>query len=168
MSIKLETDIESLIAILSQTGEYVKKGVASKMLEGGRKMRNKARDYAPVDEGNLEDAITLEHDRSGIHGRRQVFVFVDESHPVENREGHTVGEYAMRMHEGDYNLGDKSLAKQAALGVTVGPKYLERAAEDTTSETVSSMLGEARKRLLVEKGYSTLDLSSEYDSEEDY
>lgn len=168
MGIKLETDVDNLIAILKQTGEYVKKGVAHKMVEGGARMRDRAKQYAPVDEGNLEDAITMEHDRSGINGRTQVFVFVDENHPVENRDGHTVGEYAMRMHEGVYNLGEKSLSKEASLGVTVGPKYLERAADDTTSETVTSMLGEARKRLLVEKGGSLSNLDSELDYEDDY
>ncbi|CAB4122127.1 Bacteriophage HK97-gp10, putative tail-component [uncultured Caudovirales phage] len=166
MGIKLDTDIDSLIAILSQTGEYVRKGVAKKMVEGGVKMRDKAKDYAPVDEGNLEDAITVQHDRAGINGRTKVYVFVDESHPVDNRDGHTVGEYAMRMHEGSYNLGEKSLAKQAGLGVTVGPKYLERAADDTTSETVSSMLSEARHRLLIEGKGVASSIDSEYDDEE--
>lgn len=168
MAISLETDINALILILTQTGDYVKKGVASKMLEGGYKMRDKARDYAPVDLGNLEKAIKLEHDRAGIHGRREVTVYVDEGMSVEGREEHTVAEYAMRMHEGSYNLGKKSLEKESALGVQVGPKYLERAADDTTAETVGSMLSEARKRLLVERGHSVPDMSSDYESEEDY
>jgi hypothetical protein len=166
MGIKLDTDIDSLIAIISQTGEYVKKGVAKKMIEGGRNMREKAKDYAPVDEGNLEQAITMETDRSGINGRTNVFVFVDENYPVDDRSGHTVGEYAMRMHEGIYKLGQKSLAKQGTLGVTVGPKYLERAADDTTSQTVSSMLSEARSRLLIQsRGFSSGD-DSDYEDDE--
>ena len=39
-------------------------------------------------------------------------------------------DYAIAMHEWDYNPGERSKAKQAATGETVGRKYLERALQD--------------------------------------
>jgi hypothetical protein len=36
-------------------------------------------------------------------------------------------DYAIAMHEWDYELGEQSQRKEAASGVTVGQKYLERA-----------------------------------------
>lgn len=168
MGIKLDTDINALVTILKQTGERVQRGVAQKMVDGGRAMRDRAREYAPVDLGNLEHAIKMQSDRTGIHGRTQVYIFVDEGMEVRGRPGHLVGEYAMIMHESDYNLGLKSQAKAAALGVHVGPKYLERAANDMIDGTVSSMLREARRLLSIERGASFDSYDGEMDYEEDY
>ncbi len=39
-------------------------------------------------------------------------------------------DYAMVMHAGEYNLGPASAQKQAASDVTVGRKFLERAATE--------------------------------------
>lgn len=50
----------------------------------------------------------------------------------------TVGfytEYAAKMHEGDkYRLGAQSLLKQAHYGVTVGRKFIERAATEAAEQ----------------------------------
>lgn len=38
--------------------------------------------------------------------------------------------YAVQMHEGEYNLGPNSLAKQARVNVTVGNRFITRAIDE--------------------------------------
>lgn len=120
--------VEALLTKLSQTGERAVRGVSEEIKEGAKDIQDLARLQAPVDEGNLEDAIKVEVDRSGINGRIQAYVYVDSDHEAD--EGKTVGDYAPRMHEGTYNLGPRSRIKQSAAGVVVGRKFLERAVDD--------------------------------------
>lgn len=42
--------------------------------------------------------------------------------------------YAAVMHEGDYNLGERSEEKQFEMGVVVGRKYLTRAIDDNAKK----------------------------------
>jgi hypothetical protein len=49
--------------------------------------------------------------------------------------------YARKMHEGRYNLGPGSRAKQASAGVEVGRKYLDRA-YDENRDAVDRQLAE--------------------------
>lgn len=74
---------------------------------------------APKDEGMLEESIAKE---LGVTAEGQVArVMV----PV-NAPG---AAYAIAMHEDQYQLGEKSQAKQASAGVEVGRKYLTRGVE---------------------------------------
>lgn len=74
---------------------------------------------APKDEGMLEESIVKE---LGVTAEGQVArVMV----PV-NAPG---AAYAISMHEDQYQLGEKSQAKQASAGVEVGRKYLTRGVE---------------------------------------
>lgn len=120
--------VDSLLAKLSQTGERAVRGVSEEIKEGAKDIQDLARLQAPVDEGNLEDAIKVEVDRSGINGRIQAYVYVDSDQ--DTGDGRTVGEYSNYMHEGTYNLGPRSQIKQSAAGVVVGRKFLERAVDD--------------------------------------
>jgi len=98
--------------------------------KGATEIQKLARKYAPVDRGNLEDAIKV----MGFEKRGRAYasyhVGVDDSHPVPERPDKVVGDYALEMHESEYELGPKSQEKAERLGVEVGPKYLERAMED--------------------------------------
>lgn len=143
MGMKITSDFESLMTIIRQGGERVVRGVSTQMKKEGEEIQKLAREYAPVDEGNLEDAITVEADRSGVRGRTVVYVYVDENHPAHMT---TVGQYAMRMHEGEYRLGPGSQAKDAGRGV-VGPKFLERAVDERSPMIMPSLLESARKVL---------------------
>jgi len=64
--------------------------------------------------------------------------------PVNSPASH----YAVKMHETEYNLGKNSIAKQAKVGVTVGPKYITRAIldnKDKIREIVWAALDKANK-----------------------
>ena len=64
--------------------------------------------------------------------------------PVNSPASH----YAVKMHETEYNLGKNSLAKQAKVGVTVGPKYITRAVQDNRQkicECIWAALDKANK-----------------------
>ena len=74
---------------------------------------------APVDEGMLVSSITKEVGASAEGQIARIMI------PV-NAPG---AAYALAMHEDQYQLGEKSLAKQASAGVEVGRKYLTRGAE---------------------------------------
>jgi hypothetical protein len=145
MGVKV-SGIEALIAALSQTGQKAERGVADVMRKGAKEIQDLARRQAPRDTGNLEKAIKVEEDRSGKNGRVQVYVYVDGSEADEN--GRPIDEYAMQMHEGQYNLGDKSRAKQAAdAGAIVGNKFLERAV-DKIGPSLTRKVSDAVKETL--------------------
>ncbi len=104
------------------------------MLEEAEKIRDLAKEFAPVDDYNLVEAIQTDiesRDASGRFKRKEVTVFVDME--KANDDGTKVGDYAMLIHEylqpygsGDLNLGKKSQQKDAGRRV-VGGKFLERA-----------------------------------------
>ena len=56
-------------------------------------------------------------------------------------------DYAVVRHEEDYKLGAKSIAKQAATGVTVGKKYIERALEENTAAFSTYIIARLKKAL---------------------
>jgi hypothetical protein len=138
--IKVHTDIGNLVAELRQVTQKAVRGVSDVIREEGEIIAELARDYAPVDQGNLESAIKVREERTGYNRRYEVDVYIDPDVPapeldakgniVKGTEGKTVGDYAMEMHEGDYNLGIGSRQKADALGVKVGPKFLERAVDE--------------------------------------
>lgn len=99
-----------------------------KMERIARDVAADARDYAPIDEGDLEGAIVVAEDKTFAatgRSRTRYTVGVDESRDVNRGDGR-LGIYAVEMHEGSYELGPRSREK-AARGKAVGPKYLERA-----------------------------------------
>jgi hypothetical protein len=126
--------LQELTASLRNVADMSSRGVRDALEHGAEDIQKLARLYAPVDEGNLEDSIKIDgtRDVSSQPGRKMFMVYVDLSHPAEG--GRSVGEYAERMHETSYNLGPKSAAKEDAIGMMVGPKYLERAVEDLEDE----------------------------------
>lgn len=120
---------------LVRTEQRTTKALLRHMRNSAILIRDLAREYAPVDQGDLENAIVATEAPEVSFGRkRQVaFVGVDSSvlGPGYNRWGFR---YDIHMHEGAYKLGPLSQAKQDASGKTVGPKYLTRACEDLKPE----------------------------------
>lgn len=112
----------------------VQKGSLLALREAANLVVMAAKLNAPVDEGDLEGAISAIEERNrtslGRFGVTVIKVGVDTSKlDLGSRNGY---DYSIRMHEDpDYKLGPLSEAKQATLGgVTVGYKYLERALKD--------------------------------------
>jgi len=134
MGMKISFDARAIVAKLTQIGEHAEKRGAEALRKGAHEIRNRARAYAPLEHGGLEHAIQVYSDRSGINRRRVYYVYIDPDMPELDAGGkptsRKVGRYMMMMHEGSYNLGKRSLAKEASSGVSVGPKFLERAADE--------------------------------------
>ena len=150
------TGIEELAVMLQQTGAKAQKGVSEQMKREAIKIRDLARKFAPVDYGNLEDAIQLGEDGgerddfSGRFTRKSYTVFIDMEHPAE--EGKVVGDYAYLMHEhlmpyGPFKLGEHSLAKQAGQTEMVGGMYLDRAVDQVTEGMMRRLIDVARTYL---------------------
>jgi hypothetical protein len=120
--------------------ERTNRAALKAMREGAEKVVDLARKQAPIDEGNLEEAITSEESRTGINGRTVIAVGVNEDVEVMHRPGKTVGDYATEMHEGlypgsKYDLGPRSQDKQRANpDIMVGGKFLERAVDELAPE----------------------------------
>lgn len=96
----------------------------------------KAKKMAPVDEHNLEDAITKQVGYEGSRRRLAIDVVIQ---PVVN--GVRVEDYATYMHEGDYELGEKSQVKNDSQAEQVGPGFLTRAAEPEREKLQERWIG---------------------------
>lgn len=139
------TGVEDLLATLQQTGQRAERGVSGEIRQGAEDIKDLAIMQAPVDEGNLENAIKVQVDRSGIRGRIQAYVFVDGDEDAG--DGKKVEDYATLMHEGVYQLGEKSQQKNAAVGGGVGRKFLERAVDELAPD-IMNRVRNAMKRVL--------------------
>lgn len=117
--------------LLEQRGERAVKGVSDMMQDNGERIRDTARDFAPVLTHELEKSIKKNTTYTGINRRAEVEVFIDESTPA--------GAYAARVHEGLMPFGkggmgtvggsdphSLSMEKDAGRGV-VGGLFLTRA-----------------------------------------
>lgn len=129
-------------------------------------LADKARAMAPVDYGDLKEAIQVA--RRGAQGAGGRFVkgisnyevLINNRHPVSDpfkqKYGTDyVGEYAWYVHEhmgwgsnsADLMPSDKSIAAGAAAGVEAGGKFLERALEDMRDEIGMRLAQAVRKHI---------------------
>lgn len=145
--------LEETLARLARIGKQTSDAELARLRRGAREMERLAKMYAPVDEGYLEEAIVTKETRVETLNRRyEILVGVD---PDRLGPGYTdYGyRYDIAMHEGfvngePYQLGPKSLAKQAALGVRVGPKYLKRAFDEVMPQLEADMRAIAKREAL--------------------
>lgn len=123
--------IGSTLRELRRTEERTSKALLRHLRHSADDIADLAREYAPVDEGNLEEAIEVAEGTEGFLGRNRNVELIGVN-PGKLGEG--FGKYKFRydvaMHEGSYNLGPRSRAKAASNGKQVGPKYLTRAWQD--------------------------------------
>ena len=95
-----------------------------------------ARWRCPKDEGHLRHEITgdVQQNASSL----AACVYVPANSPAS--------EYAVWIHEGQYNLGKKSMDLQRKTpGVVIGPKYITRAIEENR-ERIVAIMREALKK----------------------
>lgn len=102
----------------------------------GDVMVGRAKNNAPVDEGNLTQDIT--HTVENRDGTIVVYCYVPVNAPSAS--------YAIKIHEDTYNLGSNSLAK-AAKGFSVGNKYIRRAMDDSVKDIGEIIEYEYKRRL---------------------
>lgn len=88
---------------------------------------NKSNEYAPIDKGDLV-------------GNGSVDPAKKQGDELRSRVGYSK-EYALRMHEDIYNLGEQSQEKQESTGKKIGRKYLSRATNEN-SDKYSKYLAE--------------------------
>lgn len=134
MGLKIK-GLSSVLRKFQRTEETMSRAGLAAMRDAAKVVVMAAKLRAPVDTGDLENAIVAQERRSrnglGQFGSVTIEVGVDQS--KLNLEEHGGFDYSIRMHEDpNYNLGPKSQVKQAALpNVQVGYKYLKRALDDT-------------------------------------
>lgn len=143
---------EQLQILLSQGGERAVKGVVEQMHKEALAIQKLAREYAPVDHGNLEEAIkigTLGGGRNarGQFQRKSFEVFLDMN--ATGYKGEPISTYAYRMHElllpygsGGFNLRKRSLEKDAGRGI-VGGRFLERAVDEVSKGMMNRLISVA-------------------------
>lgn len=136
MGLKI-TGLDKVLKNLARTEARTKAGSLAGLREAAQIIVEEARANAPIDTGDLENAIvaseTRERNSLGQFGQVQVQVGVDVSRL--NLEAHDGYDYSIKMHEDpNYNLGPLSQAKQDGSSHTVGYKYLTRALKEKSKE----------------------------------
>jgi hypothetical protein len=154
VSIKVK-GISSTMFALKRTGDRVHKGQLEYLDRASDRILKRAKEYAPVDEGHLEDALVKERIVDPTNNRRiTIFVGVDPNDLGKGftKYGHRYDEY---VHEhlspfgsGGFNgvtfsAGPGTLAK----GPSAGGLFLQRAFEDFEDEIVDTMESIARRAI---------------------
>lgn len=96
------------------------------MNDVGAFISSEAKDRSPIDEGHLTGDIINKTETVPSGAAAVIFVPVNAAS----------ASYAVRMHEGLYELGPGSLAKQGRTGKTVGRKFIVRAIDDNRDRIV--------------------------------
>lgn len=120
-------EVNGLAMSITRKTNNSRRAVNRRIEQGMFDMQQTARDFAPIDEGNLEDAIVA---RKVRQGRNVYEVFVDRDAPGSNGalgEDKKVGSYVDFVHDGVYKLGPNSEFKNQQVGGGVGPLFMDRA-----------------------------------------
>lgn len=136
---------------IRQMGKRAAKHGVEFMRDAADEIVEIAKDYAPYDEGKLEEAIERrpeENRDATMGGRRMIGIWVNPEMPGSG--GEPVGKYAQRVHEdmqpyGDINRGKGTIAK----GPQAGAKFLERAIEDVKPRLTDRIVGLLRRQKLI-------------------
>lgn len=92
-----------------------------------------SKEQVPVDDGQLEEAHRVVQRQSNQH---KLGLTVEVGGHVDDVNTDL---YVLRIHEGEYNLGPNSKAKQAGTDRVVGRKFLERAFEERIDDLISAI-----------------------------
>lgn len=169
----LQTNLNTRMfeARLNQIGDRAVKGMSDRMRKTAIRIRDLAREYAPVKSGLLEKSIDYVTIRDG-KGRNAYVVYIDlDAMRTGKRQGR-LGDYAWIMHSQlrpygnkgkPFKLGPGSIAK-AAGGRKVGGRFLTRAVKEATKNLRAEMATEVRKVT----GGSSVGVSYRRDNQMDY
>lgn len=122
----------NLSVFLEQRGERAVKGVSDMFQDNGERIRDTAEEFAPVLTGALEKSIKKNTTYTGINGRAEVEIYIDETTEA--------GAYAKKVHDnllphgkgngygrvGGSDPNSLSAQKDAGRGI-VGGMFLTRA-----------------------------------------
>ena len=151
---QVKFNAKALEVAMLQLGERAEKGMSAKMRETAIKIRDLARDYAPVKTGQLEQSIDYITYKRG--GRNSFVVFIDLDQARWEGDGQ-VGDYAYIMEEELHPYGRQKGKKRftlglisqrkAASGKKVGGRFLSRAVKKGTENLVAKMQAEVARTL---------------------
>lgn len=154
MGIKV-SGIDELTFLLRQVGPKAQRGALDAMRDEAQDIVDLAKKYAPIDKGNLEEAIRFEEqgggrDSAGRFARKEIVIGIDADKPADANK--TVGDYAYEMHEhltpyGEYKLGPRSMQKQAGQSERVGGKFLERAVNKVSKGMIDRIIARVRSQI---------------------
>lgn len=134
---------EKVVVELQSIGTRVVDNARKMMHASSKRIVERAKLFAPVDDGELEASIHVER---GLGENRRLQLTITAGGVVN---GVNVDDYATLIHENYESMtpGPATLAKRAANpGIYVGEKFLERAAE-TEEETLASRMIAAIRRI---------------------
>lgn len=152
MGLRVNWNPSQLEINIQQIGARAMKGMSDRMRKSALKVRDLAREYAPVKTGLLEDSINMLTTK-GQNNRNvfTVYIDLDANRRGAGRSGE-LGDYAYIMEEqlkpygrGKYNLGWGSLLKAASSGRRVGGKFLARAMKEGTQGLINQLAAEVRR-----------------------
>lgn len=141
MPMRVTSDFQNVQARLRVAARLVPQEVREALKAEAEGIQKVARDYAPLEHGNLMDSIKVAN-----LGQRLAFaVYIDKDHPDDTGR-YTVGAYGFRLHEDtNWKRGPKTISPR-------GPKFLERALRER-SKGMLRRLADAAARGLKRLGY---------------
>ena len=119
---RIDIDVQGVNGAIDTIGKlqsHIETGVQRGLTSTGFLVQRESRKNAPYRDGYLERAIDFNTGKD----------FVDIFVPVNSY----AGKYAKRMHDSEYNLGEKSRAK----GSRAGRLYIKRAIDDNRDKIVN-------------------------------
>lgn len=155
MPMKFNFNPVALEASIKNLADKAARGASEEMRKTAIKIRNLARDYAPVDTGTLERAIDFMAIKDPTTRRNTFVVFVDldKVHP----DGGVVGDYAFIMEQQLHPYGrqkgkihfdlDFGSQLKAGSGLKVGGRFLERAMKDGMGDLQGRAISAAGRAL---------------------
>ena len=164
MGMKIEGFEETKIYLQAKVEEASSTAMTT-LLEVAKDIQTLAKKMAPIDYGNLEEAIKLRTTGGLVRNKRGHFVggggatiYVDNEMVAEQPGSHrkeqvVVGDYAWFIHEhltpyGSLRLGKLSQEKQDAdPSVQVGGGFMDRAAAEASKELLPLMAKAVAKRI---------------------
>lgn len=175
MGMNIKFNPAQLEASIKNMADTASSNASRTMRRAAIRIRDLAREYAPIETGTLEKAI----DWTKIPGpdRRWVYVvYIDLDRSVPGGSNHQVGDYAWIMEQQlrpygnkgkPYNLGGTptsgSIGK-AASGKKVGGHFLSRAIKEGTKDLVAQATAAVTRTL---GGTRVADVSYQRDTGED-
>lgn len=159
MKARIEVDHESwgrVTTMLRNLGPKVDSNAARAMRRAAVRIQERAQNYTPVDEGDLEASIRIVEKR-GKRGRLEIdIVMGGDQHHVTKANGQSVNldSYALLVHEAYSTMkpGPNTIAKRTIYGEDkVGEKFMDRAFADDDGAAYHDVL-EAVQEIINREG----------------
>lgn len=135
MASRVTSNFSNIRARMKLVSDVVINEVSQQLQKEADKIRDKAREYAPLEKGNLMNAI-----KSGQTNKTTWVVFIDAGMSDDTGK-YKVGDYAFRLHE------DTSWKPGPLTTSPRGPKFLERAYEELAKNFQRRMADATRRGL---------------------